>query len=283
MVSPTKVDPRIDICCFTTLVQTVSPTNVDPRTDNCCFTTRVQTVSATNVDPRKDICCFTTLVQTVSPTNVDPRTDICCFTTLVQTVSPTNVDPRTDICCFTTLVQTVSPTNVDPRTDICCFTTLVQTVSPTNVDPGTDTSGGRDMDVRGRGPRSNNVLDFIIEHSNLRFTRSTILDFTGKKLAVSFIAHELVDGQRPPYVHITSTRHHSRDRCSQAFPVFLALPLPCIILNKNLRTKNGGGLGMRLGRDRAKPYSTRDFTCALVSLPDLLVWERYYMCACIQH
>ena len=30
------------------------------------------------------------------------------------------------------------------------------------------------------------------------FTRSTILDFTGKKLALSFIAHELVDGQRPP-------------------------------------------------------------------------------------
>ena len=37
------------------------------------------------------------------------------------------------------------------------------------------------------------------------FTRSTILDFTGKKLALLFIAHELVDGQRPLYVHLTST------------------------------------------------------------------------------
>ena len=48
------------------------------------------------------------------------------------------------------------------------------------------------------------------------------------------------------YVHLTSTRRHSRDRCSQAFPVFRTLPLPCIILNANRRTKNGGDLGMRL-------------------------------------
>ena len=79
------------------------------------------------------------------------------------------------------------------------------------------------------------------------FTRSTILDFTSKKLALSFIAHELVDGQRAPYVHLTSTRRRSRDRCSQTFPVFRALPLLCIILNENRRTtKNGGGLGTRL-------------------------------------
>ena len=58
------------------------------------------------------------------------------------------------------------------------------------------------------------------------FTRSTILDFTGKKLALSsFIAHELVDGQRPPYIHLASTRRHSLDRCSQAFPVFRSRPL----------------------------------------------------------
>ena len=53
-------------------------------------------------------------------------------------------------------------------------------------------------------------------------------------------------GPLPPYVHLASTRRHSRDRCSQAFPVFRALPLPCIILNANRRTKNGGGLGTRL-------------------------------------
>ena len=33
----------------------------------------------------------------------------------------------------------------------------------------------------------------------------------------------------PPYVHLASTRHHSRDGCSQAFPIFCTLPLLCII------------------------------------------------------
>ena len=49
-------------------------------------------------------------------------------------------------------------------------------------------------------------------------------------------------GPLPPYVHLASTRHHSRDRCSQALPVFCALPLLCVILNANQRTKNGGSL-----------------------------------------
>ena len=35
-------------------------------------------------------------------------------------------------------------------------------------------------------------------------------------------------GNAPPYVHLASTRCHSHDRCSQAFPIFRALPLPCI-------------------------------------------------------
>ena len=55
-----------------------------------------------------------------------------------------------------------------------------------------------------------------------------------------------VVGHRPPYVHLASTRRHSRDKCSQAFPVFRALLPPCIILNANRRTKNGVGLGTRL-------------------------------------
>jgi len=47
----------------------------------------------------------------------------------------------------------------------------------------------------------------------------------------------------PPTSTLASTRCHSRDRCSQPFPVLCALPLPCIILNENRRTKNGRGLG----------------------------------------
>ena len=65
------------------------------------------------------------------------------------------------------------------------------------------------------------------------FTRSTVLDFTGKKLALSFIAHEFVDGHRPPYVHLVSTRRHSHDRVPRPSPFFAALPLLCIVLNAN--------------------------------------------------
>ena len=81
------------------------------------------------------------------------------------------------------------------------------------------------------------------------FTRSTVLGFTGKKLALWFIAYEfVVEHCLPPptpHVHLASTRRHSRDRCFQAFP---ALPPPGIILNANRKTKkNGIGLGTRLG------------------------------------
>ena len=34
-------------------------------------------------------------------------------------------------------------------------------------------------------------------------------------------------GPLPPYVRLVSTRRHSPDRCSQAYPVFRALPVPC--------------------------------------------------------
>ena len=47
---------------------------------------------------------------------------------------------------------------------------------------------------------------------------TSALDFTGKKLALSFIAHKLVDGQRSPPP--TSTKCHSRDRCSPFFALF---------------------------------------------------------------
>ena len=61
-------------------------------------------------------------------------------------------------------------------------------------------------------------------------------------------------GPLPPYVHLASTRRHSRDRCSQAFPVLHALPLLCIILNANRRTKNGGDLGTRLCATNVRGY-----------------------------
>ena len=75
------------------------------------------------------------------------------------------------------------------------------------------------------------------------FTRSTILDFTGKKLTLSLIAHKLVDGQRPPYVHLASTRRHSRDRCSQASPIFRTFPLVYYTERKPKNKKKRGRPG----------------------------------------
>ena len=71
-------------------------------------------------------------------------------------------------------------------------------------------------------------------------------------------------GPLPPYVHLVSTRRHSRDRCFQAFPVFRALPPPCIILNANRRTNNGLGLGTRLA-----------IRCAFVNLGQSLILYVY--------
>ena len=64
----------------------------------------------------------------------------------------------------------------------------------------------------GKGPQSNNILDFIIEHSNNnqdpRHSRNR--QSISKKLALWFIAHEIVDGHRPSYVRLVS----------QVFPIF---------------------------------------------------------------
>ena len=51
-------------------------------------------------------------------------------------------------------------------------------------------------------------------------------------------------GPLPPYVHLASIRRHSRDRCSQAFPVFRAASVH--YTERKPKNKNGGGLGTRL-------------------------------------
>ena len=57
---------------------------------------------------------------------------------------------------------------------------------------------------------------------------------------------------------VASTWRHSRDRCSQAFPVFHALLLPCIILNANRRTKKRGRPGNEAtSRAQSTPCNTK--------------------------
>ena len=62
----------------------------------------------------------------------------------------------------------------------------------------------------------------------------------------SLISYLNVDPS-PPYIHFLSTRHHSRDRCSQAFSVFHH-STTSVILNTNRRTKSGGRPGNEAGK-----------------------------------
>ena len=115
-------------------------------------------------------------------------------------------------------------------------------------------SGGREVDVGGVVPdykygHNKPESEFLTGQAEYSWSYERL----GSCLAVersmmksSTLFHVFECGPLPPYVQLTSTWRHSRDRCSQAFPVFRTLPLLCIILNANWRTKNGGGLGTRL-------------------------------------
>ena len=61
------------------------------------------------------------------------------------------------------------------------------------------------------------------------------------KNALWFIAHKPVVGHRPPYVHLASTRRHSLDRCSQAFPIFRYSSTSVYYCER--KPKNGGRPG----------------------------------------
>ena len=111
------------------------------------------------------------------------------------------------------------------------------------------TSGGREVDVGGALPINQLVCNSEFLTSEVEYCRSCETQESWLSLERSMMKPSTLFEHEPlpPYVHLVSTRRHSRDRCSQAFPVFRALALPCIILNENRRTKNGGALGTRLG------------------------------------
>ena len=74
------------------------------------------------------------------------------------------------------------------------------------------------------------------------------INFISKKLTLSFIAHKFVKGRTaPPMSSSCPPGIINVDGVLRPFLLFAALLLPCIILKPNWRTKNGGGLGIRLG------------------------------------
>ena len=104
-------------------------------------------------------------------------------------------------------------------------------------------SGGCEVNVGGRGPHSNNALDFIIECSNdsqdPRCSQDLQYSTSPVRNSLYCLLHEFEMGNIPPtatshppdIIHVISVPRPS------AF--FTALPLPHIILNANQRTKMG--------------------------------------------
>ena len=105
-------------------------------------------------------------------------------------------------------------------------------------------SGGCEMGVGGRGPRSNKALDFIIKRSNDSQDprRSQDWQYSTSPVRNSFYRYctRVCSWAPPPY---TSTRRHSSDKCSQVFPHFPPLfHFHVLYWTQIERTKNGGGL-----------------------------------------
>ena len=95
------------------------------------------------------------------------------------------------------------------------------------------TSGGREVDVWGALP----INQLVCNKRQSKFLTSEVEYCQSCEPQESWLSleHLMMKSSAtwtlPPYVHLASTRRHSRDRCSQAFPVFRALLLPCIILD----------------------------------------------------
>ena len=109
------------------------------------------------------------------------------------------------------------------------------------------TQGGRENDVRGRGPTTKKKRHWIIRSSALRSSGlktllwSKLLAFTSKKLAFGvYSLHIWISA--PP---LASTHVMDETRPS-LFLIFALFRFRVIMLNANRRTKNGGGLATRL-------------------------------------
>ena len=97
-------------------------------------------------------------------------------------------------------------------------------------------TGGHEVDEagEGRGPHSNNVLDFIIKRSTARqdFRCSWLIKKTHSQ-------HVFVVRHRPPFVHLMST---SRGKCSQGFPIFHRFSASVIYWIQTKEQKHRGSL-----------------------------------------
>ena len=155
------------------------------------------------------------------------------------------------------------------------------------------TSGGREVDVGGRGPDSNiwnNVLDFIIERSIARQDPRRSQDckyFTWPvRNSLSGLLHTiLVVG------HLVSTWRRSHGKCSQAFPVFRRSSASVYYSERKPKNKNRGGLGTRLTtcgliasqynimqKKKKKSFNIPIYLSIYLSIYQFIYFLRIYLC-----
>ena len=111
-----------------------------------------------------------------------------------------------------------------------------------------------EVDVGGRGPYSNIYLlnltaSFLLVKVSSSITLRSGVWKCGRALVDErmVLCVVLAVGPLPPYIHLTSTWCHSRNECSQAFPVLIFADLRfCVLLWMQTEDQNGRGLGPRL-------------------------------------
>ena len=134
------------------------------------------------------------------------------------------------------------------------------------------------VDVGGAGPRSNNVLDLPLSNPMIARTpeprgsqdqQHLTSPVRNSLYRVWFLHTSVQMGNAPP----TSTWSHSRDRCSQVFPVFCRSSASEYYAErkpKNKEQENGGSLGKRLKIVKSPKWKDNIWTAPHISAPFFL-------------
>ena len=109
------------------------------------------------------------------------------------------------------------------------------------------TSGGREVDVGGTVPdykyvRNKPESGFLTgqaEYSRSCERLGSCLETERSMMKSSALFHEFKCGPLLPYVHLASTWRYSRDKCSQAFPVFALFYLRVLYWTQTEEQKTG--------------------------------------------
>ena len=116
------------------------------------------------------------------------------------------------------------------------------------------TSGGHELDVWGALPINqfvcnkwvSKILTGEVEYCQSCEPKESWLSLERLMMKSSALFER---GPLPPYVHLVSTRHHSRKRYSQAFPIFLCSSTSVYYTEWKLKNKKRGRPGNKATRN----------------------------------